>query len=425
MEVVAQKSADVDVRRLCFHCGTPCDENGFSTHEKAFCCQGCLTVFELLAENGLTDFYSLAENAGVRVKVRAKRDEFAFLDAPAIRERLVDFSNDKLTRVTFRIPAIHCIACVWLLENLFRLKAGIGQSHVHFPRKEVLITFQTDKIKLSEVVGLLASLGYEPDLKFSDLDRPKSSVPRQLWLQLGVAGFAFGNIMLLSISSYLGLDVEHFRKLFGYLSFTLSLPVVFYSASDYWKSSWRSLRRKLLTIEVPIAIGITAIFVQSSYEVFSGRGEGYFDSLCGLVFFLLCGRLFQQKTFDRLAFDRDFKSFFPLSVNGDGQGDIGMLYDAGSGTTKVFRFLSSGSAFSYDSITLTGYSMSQVDKHVVAGDANGDGKGDIVTAYQYSDGTFRYHVFLNGNSYQGAAGWYQSGSFNLNNVAGRMTMGTW
>src|SRR6185369_16854227 len=105
-----------------------------------------------------------------------------------------------------------------------------------------------------------------------------------------------------------------FKRLFGWVSFALATPVFFYSAADYWKAAWTSLRRKLLTIDVPIAAGILALFGQSVYEVVSGHGEGYFDSLAGLLFFLNCGKLFQRKTFHRLAFDRDYKSFFPLSI---------------------------------------------------------------------------------------------------------------
>ncbi len=302
----------------CFHCGLACKDGSFALAEKSFCCQGCRTVFELLTENGLENYYQLSETAGVRVKQGASTDQFKFLDEPAVRERLVDFANDRLTKVTLHIPAIHCIACVWLLENLFRLKPGIGQTQVNFPRKEVSITFENEKLKLSEVVGLLTSLGYEPELKFSDLQSDRSSkTPRRLWLQLGLAGFAFGNIMLFSLSAYLGLDSANgpaFRKMMGWFSLVLATPVFFYSAADYWRAAWVSLRQKLLTIDVPIAAGIVAIYAQSIYEVLSGHGEGYFDSLAGLLFFLLCGKLFQQKTYDRLAFDRDYRSFFPLSV---------------------------------------------------------------------------------------------------------------
>ena len=275
-------------------------------------------MFELLTSNGLGDFYKLGEAAGIRVNPAAKEHQFAFLDVSGVRERMVDFTDDRLTRVTFRIPAIHCLACVWLLENLHQLNPGAGGSQVNFPRKEVAISFDPTQVKLSEVAALLASLGYEPELKFSDLQEKRGTASgRRLWLQLGVAGFAFGNIMLFNLSSYLGLDSfsgPTFSRLTGWLSFALALPVFFYSASDYWRSAWRSLSQRMLTIDVPIAAGIVALFGQSVYEVASGRGEGYFDSLAGLLFFLLCGKLFQHKTYDRLAFDRDYQSFFPLAV---------------------------------------------------------------------------------------------------------------
>ncbi len=302
----------------CFHCGERCAPGALCRDDKSFCCQGCLTVFELLTDHGLEEFYTLGEPAGVRVKRPAQEEQFRYLDEPAVRERLVDFMDARLTRVTFHIPAIHCIACVWLLENLFLLKPGIGVSQVNFPRKEAVIAFETGRVKLSEVAALLASLGYEPELKFSDLTGARRSrAPRRLSMQLGIAGFAFGNIMLFSLASYLGLDTfsgPGFRRLTGWLSLALALPVFFYSAADYWRSAWVSLRQRLLTIDVPIAAGLAALMGQSVYEMATGRGEGYFDSLAGLLFFLLLGKLFQRKTFDRLAFDRDYTSFFPLSV---------------------------------------------------------------------------------------------------------------
>ncbi len=317
----------------CFHCGTLCRDDSFQREKKVFCCNGCKTVFELLTENGLTEFYQLSATAGVRVNASAQIDRFKFLDEPLVRERLVDFTNAKLTRVTFLIPSIHCIACVWLLENLFRLQPGIGQSQVNFPRKEVAIAVETERVKLSDVVTLLASLGYEPELKLSSLDaKPRSQLARRLWIQIGFAGFAFSNIMLFSISDYFGLDSfagGNFRKITGVISLLLALPVVTFSAQDYWRAAWTSLKQRLLNIDVPIAAGVAAIFIQSCYEVFTSRGNGYFDSLCGLIFFLLCGKLFQQKTYDRLAFDRDYKSFFPLSVTRQtGRADLRVSPDA-------------------------------------------------------------------------------------------------
>ncbi|HEV8541325.1 MAG TPA: heavy metal translocating P-type ATPase metal-binding domain-containing protein, partial [Verrucomicrobiae bacterium] len=314
-----ETSASPRTKAICFHCGTRCLSDIFSKEERVFCCQGCLTVFELLRESGLSDFYTLDPRAGVRVPTATPSSKFAYLDEPAIRQRLVRFSNEHVTRVLFRLPAIHCIACLWLLENLFKLRSGIGRSEVNFLRKEATICFEPARVKLSEVVALLASLGYEPDLKLADLaSAPEPhSVPKKLWMQLGVAGFAFGNNMLFSIAAYLGLDAFRgtaVQQLVSYISMALAVPVLLYSAQDYFRLAWTGLQHRLLTIEVPISLGILIIFAQSSYEVLTAHGGGYFDSFAGLIFFLLCGRLFQQKTYAQLAFDRDFKSFFPLAV---------------------------------------------------------------------------------------------------------------
>lgn len=287
--------------------------------DKVFCCHGCRAVFELLTENGLDGFYKFDESPRVRGRDATNAaGQYSYVDEPAVRERLVDFSDERLTRVTVHLPAMHCIACVWLLENLFRLKPGVGRSQVNFPLKEVSISFDREAVRLSEVFEMLASLGYEPDLRLSNLEQTaKPSEPARLWMQLGVAAFAFGNIMLFSIAAYFGLDSASgpgFQKLTGLISLLLAIPVVLFSAADYWRSAWASLRQRLLNIDVPIAAGILALFAESVFEVAAGRGAGYFDSLTGLLFFLLCGRVFQQRTFDRLAFDRDFRSFFPLSA---------------------------------------------------------------------------------------------------------------
>lgn len=217
----------------------------------------------------------------------------------------------------FRVPAIRCIACVWLLENLPRLSPAVQHSQVNFARKEVSIQFSNEQLKLSEIVALLASLGYSPELKLADLERKESPIARRLWLQLGVAGFAFANIMLFSLPGYFGLDSfsgPTFNKLFGWFSLVLAAPVLVFSAQDYWRAAWFSLKQIWLAIEVPIAIGLAVLFIQSALEVFRGIGPGYFDSLTGLIFFLLIGRIFQQKTYDRLSFERDYRSFFPLAV---------------------------------------------------------------------------------------------------------------
>jgi Cu+-exporting ATPase len=305
-------------RLACAHCGAPCPDASIEADALHFCCAGCRTVFQILRASGLERFYALEKQPGVRIGEPPPPDRFAYLDAGNLREQLADYADERVTRVTLRVPSMHCLACVWLLENLFRLEPAIGASRVNFPRRELTVSFDHTRLPFSRLAHLLASLGYEPDINLGALRARDERGPpdqRGLWLRIGVAGFAFGNIMLLSIPSYLGLrEGEVFRPFFGWLSLGLSVPVLLFSASHYWRAAWLGICRRMITIEFPLAIGLAALFFQSAFDVVTGASEGYFDSFAGLVFFLLCGRWFQHKSYDWLSFDRDYRAYFPLST---------------------------------------------------------------------------------------------------------------
>ncbi|MGA0368116.1 MAG: heavy metal translocating P-type ATPase [Kiritimatiellia bacterium] len=169
-----------------------------------------------------------------------------------------------------------------------------------------------------EIANLLARLGYPPEFRLQQIqERRVDHTRRRELMQLGIAGFAFGNIMLLSFPGYLGLDLDDtpwLPAVFGGISWVLSLPVLLFSAREYFRSAWLGLKHREMSIDVPIALGISALFLQSSLDILLGWGHGYLDSMAGLVFFLLLGKNFQRRTFDALSFDRDYTSYFPLAA---------------------------------------------------------------------------------------------------------------
>ncbi|MFD2826425.1 heavy metal translocating P-type ATPase [Leeuwenhoekiella polynyae] len=299
----------------CYHCGDPCTNGTFPHRGKAFCCNGCKTVYDILQDNDLSYYYDLDANPGTSPKEIKGR--FDFLDNPEIKAKLLDFDEQATQIVSFTIPAIHCSSCIWVLENLNKLRPEITNTQVNFPEKTVRITFNADTLSLRQVVELLCMLGYEPVISLDDFDKKERRTDRSLIYKLGIAGFAFGNIMFLSFPEYFEVEefwLDRYKPVFRALMLLFSLPVVFYSARDYMLSAWRSLRSKMLNIDVPIALGILVLFIRSCYEVISNTGTGFFDSLAGLVFFLLLGKFFQQKTYAYLSFERDYKSYFPIAI---------------------------------------------------------------------------------------------------------------
>jgi Cu+-exporting ATPase len=301
----------------CYHCGELCEEELIKFDDKAFCCNGCKMVYEILDENDLCNYYDLENSPGISLKNRNFEDKFAFLDNEEIQGKLLNYSSENLKKIVFHIPSIHCSSCIWLLENLDTIREGIITSRVNFVRKEVSIDFDPQVISLKTVVELLATVGYEPEINLQNATETKTkSENRMLFLQIGIAGFCFGNIMLLSFPEYLGFEGlnENIQRFMTLANVGLSLPVVLFSASTYFVSAYKGLAQRYINIDVPIALGIATLFLRSIYDVINQTGPGYLDSLAGLVFFLLIGKWFQSKTYESLSFDRDYKSYFPLAV---------------------------------------------------------------------------------------------------------------
>lgn len=300
---------------ICYHCGESCRGTGFRLDNKSFCCKGCQMVYELLEERSMCTYYALEQQPGNTIKSDTNTD-FAYLDNQEIVASLLNFQDGTLSGITFYIPSIHCSSCIWLLENLHNIHKGIINADIQFQRKELNIQFNSD-ISLRQLASLLTSIGYAPLITMEGKEMTNHTAEKAIYYKLGIAGFCFGNIMMLSLPDYLSVlqdenaDLKH---VFGLLSLLLALPVFFYSASGYFISAWQSIKNTVVNIDLPIALGLTAAFVQSAFEIIKGTGNGYLDSLSGLIFFLLIGKWYQQKTYESLSFDRDYKSYFPLAA---------------------------------------------------------------------------------------------------------------
>lgn len=346
----------------CIHCGTDCGNSPVVWNDLHFCCHGCKTVYQILNEKELTHYYEIQPMSGIRIDTGQGTRKFAFLDNEEISQKLIDFSDGSTSRVKFFIPVIHCASCIWLLEHLDTLHPGISYSTVNFPKKELHITFKNDQITLRQLAEMLASIHYAPEITLEHLEGSKvTKTNRSLLLKFGIASFSFLNIMMYSFPEYVpGGDLleKDFKHVFGWLSFVLILPVVFYSASDYYLSAWKGLKHRIISIDTPITLGIIALFLQSSYEVFTGNGIGYMDSLAGLLFFLLIGKWYQGKTYQALSFERDYKSYFPVAVT---------VVREGTETIIPIRNLQKG-----DHMLIRNQELVPADAYIIEGNGNID-----------------------------------------------------
>lgn len=353
----------------CFHCGLECTETTKLVFDsKDFCCNGCKTVYEIFNESDLTSYYDFEKNPGkIPEEIQGKYD---YLENKDIVAKLLEFDSDTTSIITLSIPFIHCSSCIWILENLYKLNEHIEASQVNFPKKTVRISYHKNETSLKDIVLLLSRIGYEPDINLEHTEADKKSKrDKSLIYKIAVAGFAFGNTMFLSFPEYFEVDefwLNQYKVFFRWIAFCLSIPVVFYASQDYFKTAIKGLRYKMLTIDVPIALGIAVLFIRSTHEIITHTGQGYFDSLAGLVFFLLLGKLFQQRTYSFLSFERDYKSYFPVAVTkitGDKEENI-QIYDVQKGDRLLIR---NQELIPIDGIVIKGNSL--IDYSFVTGEA--------------------------------------------------------
>ncbi|MBI2568468.1 MAG: heavy metal translocating P-type ATPase [Candidatus Schekmanbacteria bacterium] len=300
-------STDDSQDSRCAHCRLPVPPALLRAGAgEQFCCQGCRTVHAVLHEHGLERYYELAAEADPTPRPPdVSGRSFAELDSETFRERYCTAVPGGLRAVELYLEGVHCIACLWLLENLGAVVAGVGSLRLDFGRAVARVVWNPDEVALSAIARMLDRMGYLPHpYRARDLHALRRRENRALLARIGVAGAAAGNVMLLSVALYAGLftgiDPE-LRTLFRWTSLAVSLPASLWAGSVFFRNALAALRVRRVHMDIPIAIGIAAGLAGGAVNTVSGTGEIYFDSIMTLVFLLLVGRWLQLRAQRRAA----------------------------------------------------------------------------------------------------------------------------
>ncbi|MCO6432246.1 MAG: heavy metal translocating P-type ATPase [Deltaproteobacteria bacterium] len=302
---VGNTSAAAVLPNACKHCG----QRLYTSKELdcGFCCNGCSAAYSLINGLGLGYYYCLRDSAGERQTIRktAADSQFNHFDGAEFRARFVRELSGSQSRIDFQCNAVHCSACVWLLEKLPEVLPGVDQVRVDLARAKIAVWFDPSKIDLSTLGRTLAGLGYDPhpiasrSTAFSD-----QAADVTFALQIGVAAFCSMNVMLLFIGRYQGLFSgmeEQYAGFFSWVSLALAVPAVTFSALPFYRTSIGALRLKRFHIDLPISIAIVGGFLSSAVNTALGRSEIYYDTVTALIFLLLLGRWFQRRGMKKVA----------------------------------------------------------------------------------------------------------------------------
>jgi len=294
--VASQTSID------CYHCGLPVeDENEFvydiAGTPQSFCCVGCQAVASLIHQGGLEKFYQYRSELNKKPDERA--NDYSMFDNDEVQASFVVNHEDNTSNADLLLDGISCAACVWLIEKYLHSFEGVKKVSVNVVTHQCSLVWDSEQQPLSLLMSSLESIGYRPQpFTQKKQQEQQQSQQRKLLLRLGLAGFGMMQVGMVAIALYAGefqgIDSE-FSQLLRWLSLLVATPIVLFSAQPFWQSAWRSVKRRHLTMDVPVSLAIVLAYIASFWATVSASGEVYFDSIAMFTFFLLLGRYLEMR----------------------------------------------------------------------------------------------------------------------------------
>jgi Cu2+-exporting ATPase len=257
-----------------------------------YCCHGCELAAEIISGAGLDAWYAEREAPAPRPGEAQAR---GWEQVP--REDL----GDGTQRATLCIDGLACASCTWVTEEVMKRVPGVAEARVSYATGRAEVQWDPEKTDLDAVLSRVQALGYRPR---AVAEAARDDTTRDLLVRLGVAVFSAMNVMMFSVSVYLGwfagMD-EGFSALFRWVNLALATPVALWSAAPYFRGAWNGLKAGVLHMDLPISLGVAVLYGHGLISTVFLQQEGYLDSLCMLVALLLAGRLIDHRGRRRTA----------------------------------------------------------------------------------------------------------------------------
>jgi len=280
----------------CFHCGLPVPDNGhWSVHvdaiEQPMCCPGCQAVAQAIVDSGLTTYYSSRQQLPEGVAAPLP-EALSLYDSPELAAQFTNDAGD--AEAMLSVEGIRCSACVWLIEKRLSQVPGLKSANLNVATEKLQVTWDAALSKPSDIIRAVREVGYvaypfDP-IQHGDLLRKNA---RTMFKRLFVAGLSMMQVMMYAVPVYwadAGSIESDLEQLMRWASLLLTLPAVMYSAQPFFRGAWTDIKVRTPGMDVPVALGIAAAFIGSTWSTINGGGDVYFDSVTMFIFLLLASR---------------------------------------------------------------------------------------------------------------------------------------
>lgn len=258
----------------------------------AFCCAGCQAVFNILSsKNQLSDFET---NPIFQQALKA-----GLISNPALMEQIrrnrPEMVDSEMEKLHLEISDMWCPSCAEVIRLILLQQKGIKNCVVDYSTDLASIEFSPRFISKEEIYKLINSIGYHAS---SLENREERKVSFELYLRFIIAAFCSLNIMMFAYplyATYFHYDGEGYGRIFAWLSFYTSLPVLGYSAWPIFRRFWTSMKVGIIAMEALVVLGVSTAFCLSCYELLAGGTRVYFDSMTVIIVFVLLGKIIETK----------------------------------------------------------------------------------------------------------------------------------
>ena len=275
----------------------------YQGEKQPMCCYGCQAVAQAIIDNGMDDFYKYRTTTPEKPEeiVPEFLQQLKAYDTASVQKKFVSETSDKnILEVSLILEGITCAACIWLNEKHLNSLEGVLSANINYSNHRARVRWDNSKIQLSDILESISRIGYlahpyDPEQHQRILEKER----KQQIKRLGLSGALGMQIMIFAVAMYTGdwwgID-ETFKQSFRWLSLALTLPLLLYASSVFFKSAYRDLINKRVGMDVPISLGIAIAFSASFINTVNGTGDVYFDSVAMFTFFLLSARYFEIGT---------------------------------------------------------------------------------------------------------------------------------
>jgi len=287
----------VSTKIACNHCHLEFDNDMMIKEDNLrFCCNGCQGVYHLLNNEGLDSFYEKAGSTKLAPPM-VNLDNSSSFDAPSFYEQYVTKDKDGFSKVSLVIEGIHCSACVWLNEKALHKMEGVIEANINFTNNKATIVWADDIVKLSNIIEMIRSIGYNAFAYDSATGESHANKERKsYYLKMAVAIFASMNIMWIAVAQYAGYFTgitQNVKTILNIAEWVLSTPVLFYSGWVFFRGAYFGLKTKVVNMDLLVATGALLTYIYSIYITLMQDGEAYFDSVSMIITFVLIGKFLE------------------------------------------------------------------------------------------------------------------------------------